>query len=93
LLSRQQLGAAAIFDDAPPVEHDEAIEVGQRRQPVVAAGLGLRSRTDLTTVSVIASGAMRFWSGRMPYLTEFARTQRMLHMGPGREGSFGVRVK
>jgi SAM-dependent methyltransferase len=35
---------------------------------------------------------MRFWSERMPYLTEFARTHRVLHMGPGREGSFGVRV-
>jgi SAM-dependent methyltransferase len=35
---------------------------------------------------------MRFWSERMPYLTEFARTHRVLHMGPGRERSFGVTV-
>ena len=28
----------------------------------------------------------------MPYLTEFARTHRVLHMGPGREGSFGIKV-
>jgi hypothetical protein len=35
---------------------------------------------------------MRFWSERLPYLAEFARTRCVLHMGPGREGSFGVRV-
>ena len=33
---------------------------------------------------------MHFWSERMPYLTEFARTHRVLHMGPGREGSFSL---
>jgi SAM-dependent methyltransferase len=35
---------------------------------------------------------MHFWSERMPYLTEFARTHRVLHMGPGREASFGVKI-
>jgi len=35
---------------------------------------------------------MRFWSERLPYLTEFARTHRVLHMGPGRETSFGIKV-
>jgi SAM-dependent methyltransferase len=35
---------------------------------------------------------MRSWSARMPYLAEFARTHRVFHMSPGREGSFGVRV-
>jgi SAM-dependent methyltransferase len=35
---------------------------------------------------------MRFWSERMPYLEEFARTHRVLHMGPGREGSMGIKV-
>lgn len=28
----------------------------------------------------------------MPYLREFARTHRVLHLGPGREESFGVKV-
>ena len=28
----------------------------------------------------------------MPYLQEFARTHRVLHMGPGREGALGVTV-
>jgi SAM-dependent methyltransferase len=44
------------------------------------------------TVGVITSPPMRFWSERMPYLEEFARTHRVLHMGPGREGSMGVKV-
>jgi SAM-dependent methyltransferase len=35
---------------------------------------------------------MNFWSERMPYLQEFARTHRVLHMGPGREGAMGVTV-
>jgi SAM-dependent methyltransferase len=35
---------------------------------------------------------VRFWSERLPYLTEFARTHRVLHMGPGREEPFGVKV-
>jgi SAM-dependent methyltransferase len=35
---------------------------------------------------------MRFWSERLPYLTEFARTHRVLHMGPGRDESFGIKV-
>jgi SAM-dependent methyltransferase len=35
---------------------------------------------------------MRFWSERMPYLREFAKTHRVLHMGPGREERFGVAV-
>jgi SAM-dependent methyltransferase len=35
---------------------------------------------------------MRFWGQRMPYLEEFARTHRVLHLGPGREGSLGVSV-
>jgi SAM-dependent methyltransferase len=35
---------------------------------------------------------MHFWSERLPYLTEFARTHRVLHMGPGREESFGIKV-
>lgn len=35
---------------------------------------------------------MRFWSERIPYLTEFARTHRVLHLGPGHEESFGVKV-
>lgn len=35
---------------------------------------------------------MHFWGERMPYLTEFARTHRVLHMGPGREGSLGIKV-
>jgi SAM-dependent methyltransferase len=35
---------------------------------------------------------MRFWAERLPYLNEFARTHRVLHMGPGREESFGVKV-
>ena len=35
---------------------------------------------------------MHFWGQRMPYLTQFARTHRVLHLGPGREGSLGVSV-
>jgi SAM-dependent methyltransferase len=35
---------------------------------------------------------MRFWGERMPYLEEFARTHRVLHLGPGREASLGVSV-
>jgi SAM-dependent methyltransferase len=35
---------------------------------------------------------MRFWSERMPYLREFAKDHRVLHMGPGREESLGVSV-
>jgi SAM-dependent methyltransferase len=35
---------------------------------------------------------MQFWSERLPYLTEFARTHRVLQMGPGHEGSFGIKV-
>jgi SAM-dependent methyltransferase len=35
---------------------------------------------------------MRFWSERMPYLEEFARTHRVLHMGPGREGAMGIKA-
>src|SRR6476646_6284255 len=35
---------------------------------------------------------MRFWGERMPYLEEFARTHRVLHLGPGREESYGVSV-
>jgi SAM-dependent methyltransferase len=35
---------------------------------------------------------MRFWSQRMPYLLDFAKGHRVLHMGPGREGSLGVSV-
>jgi SAM-dependent methyltransferase len=35
---------------------------------------------------------MRFWTERMPYLTEFARTHRVLHMGPGREEALGIKV-
>jgi SAM-dependent methyltransferase len=35
---------------------------------------------------------MRFWSERMPYLREFAKDHRVLHMGPGREERFGVAV-
>jgi SAM-dependent methyltransferase len=35
---------------------------------------------------------MRFWSERMPYLTEFARTHRVLHMGPGREEALGIKI-
>jgi SAM-dependent methyltransferase len=35
---------------------------------------------------------MNFWYERMPYLEEFARSHRVLHMGPGREGRFGIAV-
>jgi SAM-dependent methyltransferase len=35
---------------------------------------------------------MHTWSERMPYLEEFARTHRVLHLGPGREASLGVSV-
>jgi SAM-dependent methyltransferase len=35
---------------------------------------------------------MRFWTERLPYLTEFARTHRVLHMGPGREEALGVKI-
>jgi SAM-dependent methyltransferase len=35
---------------------------------------------------------MRFWSERMPYLRDFAKDHRVLHMGPGREESLGVSV-
>ena len=35
---------------------------------------------------------MRFWGERMPHLEEFARTHRVLHLGPGREASLGVSV-
>ena len=35
---------------------------------------------------------MHFWSERLPYLREFARTHRVLHMGPGREESYGITV-
>jgi SAM-dependent methyltransferase len=35
---------------------------------------------------------MRFWSERLPFLKEFARTHRVLQMGPGREEAFGVKV-
>ncbi len=35
---------------------------------------------------------MHFWSERLSYLTEFARTHRILHMGPGREEALGVKV-
>jgi SAM-dependent methyltransferase len=35
---------------------------------------------------------MRFWGERMPYLREFAKDHRVLHMGPGREESFGIAV-
>jgi SAM-dependent methyltransferase len=33
---------------------------------------------------------MRFWSERMPYLRDFAKDHRVLHMGPGREESLGI---
>jgi SAM-dependent methyltransferase len=33
---------------------------------------------------------MRFWGERMPYLREFAKGHRVLHMGPGREESLGI---
>jgi hypothetical protein len=35
---------------------------------------------------------MHFWSERMPYLRDFAKDHRVLHMGPGREESMGVAV-
>jgi SAM-dependent methyltransferase len=35
---------------------------------------------------------MHSWGERMPYLEEFARTHRVLHLGPGREASLGVSV-
>jgi SAM-dependent methyltransferase len=35
---------------------------------------------------------MRSWTERLPYLKEFARTHRVLHLGPGREESMGVSV-
>jgi SAM-dependent methyltransferase len=35
---------------------------------------------------------MRFWGERMPHLEDFARTHRVLHLGPGREASLGVSV-
>jgi SAM-dependent methyltransferase len=35
---------------------------------------------------------MNFWFERMPYLEEFARTHRVLHMGPGRQPPLGVAV-
>jgi len=35
---------------------------------------------------------MHFWSERLPFLEEFARTHRVLHMGPGREGALGLKV-
>ena len=35
---------------------------------------------------------MRFWSQRMPYLRDFAKDHRVLHMGPGREESLGIAV-
>jgi SAM-dependent methyltransferase len=33
---------------------------------------------------------MHFWYQRMPYLKDFAKTHRVLHMGPGREEKMGV---
>jgi SAM-dependent methyltransferase len=35
---------------------------------------------------------MHFWSERVPFLKEFARTHRVLHMGPGREEAFGIKA-
>jgi SAM-dependent methyltransferase len=35
---------------------------------------------------------MHFWGERLPYLEEFARTHRVLHLGPGREARLGVAV-
>jgi SAM-dependent methyltransferase len=33
---------------------------------------------------------MHFWSQRLPYLREFSRDHRVLHMGPGRDESYGI---
>src|ERR1051325_1575863 len=35
---------------------------------------------------------MHFWGERVPFLKEFARTHRVLHMGPGREEALGIKV-
>jgi SAM-dependent methyltransferase len=35
---------------------------------------------------------MRFWSERLPYLEDFARSHRVLHLGPGRHEWVGVSV-
>jgi SAM-dependent methyltransferase len=35
---------------------------------------------------------MHFWSERMPYLAAFARSHRVLHLGPGREEALGLTV-
>jgi len=35
---------------------------------------------------------MRFWGERLPFLREFARDHRVLHMGPGREEAYGITI-
>lgn len=35
---------------------------------------------------------MRFWTERMPFLAEFARTHRVLQLGKGREKQLGISV-